>query len=86
MIKVEKQAMEEKVCEIIKESCQYNADNISIEGDLRENHGIDSIALVELLVKIEIEFDIIVDSNLLTYDNFSTPKAISDYVCSKLNS
>lgn len=83
---MEKRIVEEKVCEIIKQSCLYNSDNISIGGDLRENHGIDSIGLVELLVNIENEFNIVVDSNLLTYDNFSTPKAISDYVCSKLSS
>jgi acyl carrier protein len=82
---MEKQMVEEKVCEIIKESCLFNADNISIDGDLRENHGIDSIGLVELLIKIECLFDITVDSNLLTYDNFSTAKAISDYVYGKLN-
>lgn len=82
---MEKQLVEEKVCEIVKKSCQFNADNICVDGDLRENYGIDSISLVELLVNIECEFDIVVDSSLLTYDNFSTPKAISDYVCSKLD-
>jgi acyl carrier protein len=81
---MQKEEIEKKVCELLKTRCQFNGDNIQLDCDLRDNYGIDSIALVELLIEIECEFDITVDSNLLTYECFSTGAAISDYVFKKL--
>jgi acyl carrier protein len=82
---MKKEDIEKKVCEILKSRSQFNGDNIELNLDLRDNYGIDSIALVELLIEIECEFDITIDSNLLTYDCFSTGNAISEYVFNKVN-
>lgn len=82
---MEKQIIEEKVFKIIKENCQFNAEKLNSVSDLRENYGIDSILIVNILVDIECEFDITIDSSLLSYDNFSNITKIVDYVNGALN-
>lgn len=81
---MKREEIEKKISELLKSRSQFNGDNIKLDCDLRDNYGIDSIALVELLIEIEAEFDICFDSNLLTYDYFSTGNAICDYVEKKL--
>ncbi len=82
---MEKQEIVKKVSEIVKGYSQFNSDNIEVDADLRENYGVDSIILVEMLVDLECEFSVTFDSSMLTYDNFSTVTAISDYVYGKIN-
>lgn len=82
---MQKQEIESKVCEVVSRLCQYNGDDIRIDSDLRDNYGVDSIVLVELLVEIEDTFGITFDSSSLTYEVFSTAGSISDYVYKKLN-
>lgn len=82
---MQKQEIETKICESIKSISQFNSESIEMDKDLRENYGIDSIALVTLLVDLEGEFGIAFDSSLLSYDNFSTARAISEYIYGKLN-
>lgn len=81
---MQKEEIVKRIFDILQSRCQFNADNIKPDVDLRDNYGIDSIALVELLIEIECEFDITIDSNLLTYECFSTADAISNYVLNKL--
>lgn len=83
---MDKQVIDEKLGTIIKENCKFNSDRIQYDVDLRDNYGIDSIVLVEMLVAIEMAFGITIDSNLLTYDCFSTVEKITDYLYQKLNS
>jgi acyl carrier protein len=73
------------ICEVVSRLGQFNNDNVQVDSDLRDNYGVDSIVLVELLVEIEDIFGITFDSSLLTYETFSTVGSISDYVCGKLN-
>ncbi|HEX3029383.1 MAG TPA: acyl carrier protein [Clostridia bacterium] len=82
---MEKQEIVKKVSEIVKGYSQFNSDNIEVDADLRENYGVDSIILVEMLVDLECEFNVTFDSSMLTYDNFSTVAAISDYVYGKIS-
>ncbi|MFC5468078.1 acyl carrier protein [Cohnella suwonensis] len=81
---MDKSTIEQKVCQWVKEKATVPCGEIMPEADLRDNYGIDSIALVELLVDIECAFDITFDSASLTNDYFSTAKSISEYVCRKL--
>jgi acyl carrier protein len=81
-----KEKVSADVFEMLKKYAQFNGDNIAHESDLRDTYGIDSITLVEILVGLECEFNISIDSSLLTYDNFSTPGAIVDFVYGKINS
>jgi len=80
-----KDEIEEKVCELVRNYCQYDADNLRLDGDLREDYGIDSITLVELLVDIESEFDIVFDSSFLSYESFSTAGSLADHIDQKIN-
>ncbi len=78
-----KQEVDSKIREMIIANKQFG-EEVKLDCDLRDNYGIDSIALVTLLIEIESEFDITIDSSLLTYDCFSTGEAISTYVFDKL--
>lgn len=81
---MQKKDIENRICEILKNHCQYNADNIVVDNDLRENYGVDSLILVELLVEIEAGFDITFDNEMLTYEHFSTVSSLADYVFEKI--
>jgi acyl carrier protein len=80
------QEIQRLICEAVSRLGQFNNDNVQVDNDLRDNYGVDSIVLVELLVEIEDIFGITFDSSLLTYETFSTVGSISNYVCGKLNS
>ena len=82
---MQKHEVEKKVCEAVSRLGQFNNDNVQVDSDLRDNYGVDSIVLVELLVEIEDDFGITFDSSFLTYETFSTVRSISDYVYNKLN-
>lgn len=82
---MEKKVIEEKVCEVIRANCQFNKENIILDADLRDNYGIDSIAIVNILIEIECMFDITIDSNKLSYDYFSTMGKIVNYLHIILN-
>lgn len=79
------EVIKEKVINVIKENCPYDTENFDITADLRDNYGIDSIAIVTVLVDLEEAFDITIDSQLLTYDSFSTIEKIIDYVVKSIN-
>jgi len=81
---MEKSEIEQKIREMIKERAPIPSDTIQMNEDLRENYGVDSLVLVELLVEIECVFDITFDSSSLTNEFFSTAGTISDYVYQKL--
>ena len=79
-----KDEIEQKICEMIKEKAPIPSDTIQLNEDLRENYGVDSLCLVELLVEIECVFDITFDSSSLTNEFFATAGTISDYVYQKM--
>ncbi len=83
---MQKQEIESKVCEVVSRVAQFNNENVVADSDLRDNYGVDSIVLVELLVEIEDIFGITFDSSSLTYETFSTVNSITDYVYNILNS
>ncbi len=83
---MQKQEIQSRICEVVGRLGQFNNDNVTLDKDLRDNYGVDSIVLVELLVEVEDIFGITFDSSLLTYDSFSTVGSISEYVCEKLGS
>ncbi|QMV40977.1 acyl carrier protein [Cohnella cholangitidis] len=81
---MDKSIIEQKVCQWVREKATVPSEEIALDADLRDNYGIDSISLVELLVEIECAFDMTFDSASLTNDYFSTAGSISEYVCRKL--
>ena len=52
-----------RVCQMICEipGCFLNADDMSAQHDLREDLGLDSLAMVDLIVALEDEFDLYFD-------------------------
>jgi acyl carrier protein len=77
--------IESKICDLVQTYSQFDGDNVQLDGDLREDYGIDSISLVELLVDIESQFDVTFDSSFLTYESFSTAGSIAEYISEKIN-
>ena len=77
---MEKAHIENNVIEVINSHCPYKNEKLDADKDLRDNYGIDSIILVEVLVELESVMNINFDSNLLAYDNFSTINKITDYI------
>ena len=81
---MEKQAVERKIFDLIQTFAQFNKDNMQVDSDLGDTYGIDSIDLVKILFEVENIFQVAVDDHLLTYDNFSTIRKISDFINGKL--
>ena len=77
---MDNQTIQEKVIEVIKANCQFNKDEIELDADLRDNYGIDSLSIVNILVDLEDTFNITIDSGLLSYDSFSSTRKIIDYI------
>ena len=77
---MDKQIIQDKIIKIIEENCQFGLDKINLSADLKDNYGIDSILIVNILVEVECIFDISIDSSVLTYESFSTIEKITDYV------
>jgi acyl carrier protein len=82
-MRMQKKEIENRICAILKNYCQYNSDHISTDCDLRENYGVDSLILVELLVDIEAVFGITFDSEMLSYEHFSTVASLAEYIYEK---
>jgi acyl carrier protein len=56
--------------------------NLDFNADLR-NEGLDSIKTIEMIVNIEVEFDIQIEDQDLLVENFSTIAKISDLLVKK---
>ena len=81
MIKNENCEITKNVVDLIYKFGNINPDSeLIMEGDIRENYGIDSLVIVEMLLEIESIFNISIDSDVLTYEFFSTPRKIVDYI------
>jgi acyl carrier protein len=73
-----------KVMQVVARNSVFNADKVTEVSRIGRDHGIDSIKLVELIVDLEEEFDIEVDSCSLSHENFADIELITNYVLSKL--
>ncbi len=76
--------VKERVIEVIKRTAVFNADKVNENSSIKIDHGIDSIKLVEMIIDLEEEFDIEVDSAVLNFENFATVELISNYVAERL--
>jgi acyl carrier protein len=82
---MELKTIENEMCDLINRFCPFDCDQVLPDQDLKENYGIDSIALVEMLVEIEGVYGITFDSSFLTYEYFSTVERIAKYISEKVN-
>lgn len=77
----------EKIKEIISATFkgEVSLENITEETNLIEALGINSIIGIEVLVRVESEFDIEIDDEDLTIELVSTLSTLADYIEKKLN-
>lgn len=78
-------SIKERVLEVVRRNSLFNADKVNEKSVLRADHGIDSIRLVEMVVDLEDEFNIEVDTTSLSYENFASIELIIKYVVNKLS-
>lgn len=68
----------EKLTEIIVAELGVNKEDVTLEADLNDDLGADSLDAVELVMAIEDEFDISVSDDVA--QSFKTVKQIVDYI------
>lgn len=76
--------LEEKVLSIIEEICEDDVIYEERDINLREEGLMDSLAFVELLVRME-EFGIEVAPTEVTYEEIDTPNKIIHYIETRVN-
>lgn len=76
--------LEEKVLSIIEEICEDDVIYEERDINLKEEGLMDSLALVELLVRME-EFGIEVAPTEVTYEEIDTPNKIIHYIKTRVN-
>ncbi|HHV28798.1 MAG TPA: acyl carrier protein [Clostridium sp.] len=72
-----------RVMDIIKANSQYDIENINESLNIRTDLGIDSIQMMSLVMDLENEFEIEIEPELLTYENFSTVEHIIRIIFTK---
>lgn len=73
--------MFEKIAEIIAEQLNVDVENITMETNMKEDLGADSLDLFELVTALEDEYGIDIDSEDLV--NLTTVKAVMEYLNQK---
>lgn len=68
----------EKVKEIIVEELGVDAEEVTLEADLGEDLGADSLDAVELIMALEDEFDLKISDDAA--QNFKTVKQIVEFI------
>ena len=76
--------LEEKVLSIIEEICEDDMIYEERDINLKEEGLMDSLAFVELLVRME-EFGIEVAPTEVTYEEIDTPNKIIHYIKTRVN-
>lgn len=76
--------LEEKVLSIIEEICEDDVIYVERDINLKEEGLMDSLAFVELLVRME-EFGIEVAPTEVTYEEIDTPNKIIHYIKTRVN-
>lgn len=72
-----------RVMDIIKANSQYDTEGINENLNIRTDLGIDSIQMMSLVMDLEREFEIEIEPELLTYENFSTVGHITQIILTK---
>jgi acyl carrier protein len=84
MSTVDRNEVLERVINIVKRHAVFNQEKVTEESRIRRDHGIDSIKMVELVVDLEEEFNIEVDSASLSFENFANIGIITDFIIRKM--
>ena len=76
--------MEEKVLTLIEEICEEDVIWQERDINLKEEGLMDSMAFVELLVRMEEEFNLKVAPTEVTYEEIDTPNKIIQYIKARI--
>ncbi len=76
--------MEEQLLEILREDILATEDPLTTESDLFVA-GLDSMAIMQLILALEDRFDVTIDPTEISRENFATPARIASLVRSKQN-
>lgn len=77
--------MVEKIHEIIIQVTQGNViikDDFGLQTNMVEDIGLDSLQMIEFLLKLEEEFNLRVDFENLNYDSLLSVKNLCDFITS----
>lgn len=74
------ETIKDRVIEIVKANSVVNTDLVNEYSNIRNELGIDSVRLVNLIVDLEDEFDFKEEGNGINIDNFITVSSIIGYV------
>lgn len=72
--------MEEKVLQLLEDICEDEVVREERDVNLKEEGLMDSMAFVELLVRIEEEFGLTIAPTEVTYEEIDTPNKIMAYL------
>jgi len=73
--------MLEQIKSVMAEALNVNEEEITLESNLKEDLGIDSLDAVELIMELEDTFDLKIDES--EANSFVTVKNIVDFIQSK---
>ena len=69
---------------IEKLSCVDSDENIATKESLLSEQVIDSLGIIEIVSHIELKYNLQMEQEDLTIENFDSVKAISSYISSKI--
>ena len=75
---MERSQIIEKLFDIVCNGLDLDADEISLDADLREDFDADSLDMVDLIMDVEDEFNVEVPDEIL--DKLVTVKDVVDYI------
>ena len=76
--------MEERILEILEEICEDEVVREDLDINLKEEGLMDSLAFVEMLVRIEENFGLSIAPTEVTYEEIDTPNKVISYIENRL--
>ena len=79
-----KEKIEEKIVKSFTQMFSVQEDKINLEDSLKDDYGIDSIQIIEYIVKVEDDFGIEFEDDMLIESNIDTLKGIINILKKKV--
>ncbi len=84
MSEIQMEEIIDRVLDVIRANAVVNMDKVNEYSKIKDELGIDSVRLINLIVDLEEEFGFKEAGNSLELDNFITVSSIAGYVIKKL--
>lgn len=76
--------MKEQILEMLEEICEDEVVREDLDINLKEEGLMDSLAFVEMLVRIEENFGLSIAPTEVTYEEIDTPNKVISYIENRL--